>query len=99
MGQVRKGTLSGNRCFEEYLVDMGFQYLAIPRGQPLNKNGFQKCLHNTGTKFMIVLKNGPFWKNQVNKRYNYCMYGSGDFMGRSIFEDVADKGRLKAQPQ
>ena len=76
-----KNTLPGNRCFEEVTIDMGFRYLAVPKGQPPNKNGFSRWKHNFGVKFMILLKNGPFWKSKVNKKYDECKYGSGDFMG------------------
>lgn len=76
-----KETLSGNLCFEEVTTKMGFQYLAVPLGQPFNKNGFSKWRHNFGVKFMILLKNGPFWKMKVNKKYEECKYGSGDFVG------------------
>ena len=76
-----QGTLSGNRCFEEATTKMGFQYLAVPQGQPPNKNGFSRWKHNFGVKFMIVLKNGPFWKTKVNKKFKDCKYGSGDYMG------------------
>jgi hypothetical protein len=76
-----KNTLPGNRCFEEVTTGMGFQYLAIPKGQALNKNGFSRWGHNFGVKFMILLKNGPFWKTKVNKKFDECKYGSGDFIG------------------
>ncbi|NJN28736.1 MAG: hypothetical protein HC819_23525 [Cyclobacteriaceae bacterium] len=76
-----KGTLAGNRCFEEALAKMGFQYLAMPKGQPPNQNGFARWTHNFGVKFMIVLQNGPFWKSRVNKKYKECKYGSGDYVG------------------
>lgn len=76
-----KNTLPGNRCFEEVTYGMGFLYLAVPKGQPLNKNGISRWWHNFGTKFIILLKNGPFWKIKVNKKHDECKYGSGDFMG------------------
>ncbi len=76
-----KETLAGNLCFEEVTLKMGFQYLAVPKGQPFNENGFSRWRHNFGAKFMILLKNGPFWKTKVNKKYKECKYGSGDFMG------------------
>jgi len=76
-----KNTLPGNRCFEDVTRSMGFQYLAVPKGQPPNKNGFSRWTHNLGVKFMILLKNGPFWKIKVNKKYDKCKYGSGDFIG------------------
>lgn len=74
-------TLAGNLCFEEVTTKMGFQYLAVPKGQVPNKNGFVRWKHNFGVKFMILLKNGPFWKIKVNKKYKECKYGSGDFIG------------------
>ena len=76
-----KGTLTGNRCFEEVTIKMGFQYLAMPKGQAPNKSGFSRWKHNFGVKFMILLKNGPFWKIKVNKKFEECKYGSGDFIG------------------
>ena len=76
-----RNTLSGNRCFEEATVKMGFRYLAVPKGQPPNKNGFSRWWHNFGVKFMIMLKNGPWWKSKVNKKYKDCMYGTGDYVG------------------
>ena len=76
-----KNTLTGNRCFEEVTRNMGFQYLAVPKGLPPNKNGFSRWWHNFGVKFMIVLKNGPFWKSRVNKKLDECKYKSGDFIG------------------
>lgn len=76
-----KNTLPGNLCFEEVTTKMGFQYLAVPKGQPPNKNGFSKWLHNFGVKFVLLFKNGPFWKLKVNKKYRECKFGSGDFMG------------------
>ena len=76
-----KKTLAGNLCFEEVTTKMGFQYLAIPLGQPPNKNGYSRWWHNFGVKFMILLKNGPFWKMKVNKKYKECKYGSGDYVG------------------
>ena len=76
-----KETLAGNVCFEEAINKMGFQYLAVPKGQPPNKNGFSRWWHNFGVKFMLTLKNGPFWKIKVNKKYEECKFGSGDFTG------------------
>jgi hypothetical protein len=76
-----QGTLAGNLCFEEVTTKMGFQYLAIPEGISPNKNGFARWRHNFGVKFMLLLKNGPFWKSKVNKKYKDCKFGSGDFVG------------------
>lgn len=76
-----KNTLSGNRCFEEVTRNMGFMYLAVPKGQAPNRNGFYRWWHNFGIKSMLVLKNGPFWKSKVNKRLKECKYKSGDYVG------------------
>lgn len=76
-----KKTLTGNLCFEEVTAKMGFQYLAVPKGQIPNKNGFVRWKHNFGVKFIIFFKNGPFWKMKVNKKYKECKYGSGDYIG------------------
>lgn len=76
-----KMTLTGNLCFEEITMEMGFQYLAVPKGQAPNRNGFVRWKHNFGVKFMIFLKNGPFWKLKIKRKYQECKYGSGDFVG------------------
>ncbi len=76
-----KETLAGNLCFEEATASMGFQYIAIPKGQPLNKNEFSRWWHNAGVKFMLTLKNGPFWKSKVNRKFKECRFGSGDYVG------------------
>lgn len=76
-----KETLAGNLCFEEEIRKMGFQYLAVPKGQAPNKSGWSRWWHNFGAKSMIILKNGPWWKSKVNKKYKACKFGSGDFTG------------------
>jgi hypothetical protein len=74
-------TLAGNACFEEATHKMGFQYLAIPRGQAPNTTGWNRWWHNFGVKTIIFFKNGPFWKVKVNKKYKACKYQTGDFVG------------------
>ena len=86
-----KNTLSGNRCFEEVTSSMGFQYLAVPKGVPPHKNGFGRWWHNFGVKFVMVFKNGPFWKSKVNKKYKECKFGSGDFIGLLVSENITHK--------
>ncbi len=76
-----KNTLTGNRCFEEVTLNMGFQYLAVPKGQAPNIDGFSRWMHNFGVKFVLFFKNGPFWKLKVDKKFEECKYGSGDFVG------------------
>lgn len=76
-----KNTLAGNICFEEATRAMGFLYLAVPAGQAANYDGVTRWFHNFGVKFMLMLKNGIFWKSKVNKKFKECKYGSGDFVG------------------
>lgn len=76
-----KNTLAGNPCFEEATRKMGFQYIAIPKGQAQNKNEFSRFWHNLGVQTALFFKNGPFWKSKVNKKLDECKYGSGDFVG------------------
>jgi hypothetical protein len=76
-----RNTLSGNPCFEDATTDMGFQYLAIPRGQAPNTNNWSRWWHNLGVKFVILMKNGPCWKAKVNRLYKDCRHQTGDFVG------------------
>jgi hypothetical protein len=76
-----KNTLSGNLCFEEETRKMGFQYIAIPKGQAQNRNEFSRFWHNLGVRSALFFKNGPFWKSKVNKKLENCKYGSGDYVG------------------
>jgi hypothetical protein len=76
-----KNTLLGNKCFEEATRKMGFQYLAVPKGQPPYKNEFAKFWHNLSVKTALFFKNGPFWKIKVNKKLKECRYRSGDYVG------------------
>jgi hypothetical protein len=76
-----KNTLSGNLCFEEETRKMGFQYIAIPKGQAQNRNEFSRFWHNLGVRSALFFKNGPFWKSKVNKKLEDCKYGSGDYVG------------------
>jgi len=76
-----KKTLAGNACFEEVTREMGFMYLAVPKGQAPYEDGFSRWWHNLGVKFVIFFKNGPFWKIKVKKKREYCKYSSGDYVG------------------
>lgn len=73
--------LLGNKCMEDFTHRMGFQYIVNPKGGIGSMNGLQQFFHNMGVKFIILLKNGPFWKAKVNKRYKECRQKSGDFVG------------------
>lgn len=76
-----KGFLPGNKCYEEITRDMGFQYLAVPKGQAYYDTEFDRNLHNLGAKIIILLRNGIFWKIKVNKAYRKCKYGYRDLNG------------------
>lgn len=81
---VRKDTkniLYGNRCFLDVQRAMGFEYLVQPKGQPLNRSGFTRNMHNLGIKFVLLFKNGPFWQIRLSKRKKECRKLSGDFVG------------------
>lgn len=77
-----KGTLHGNRCFETETLNMGFLYMAVPKGQAANKNEFERNLHNLGVKTALFFKNGPFWKMKERKAYKRCRQTSGDIIGK-----------------
>ena len=76
-----KNTLAGNECFEAVTRKMGFMYLALPKGVSPNHSGISRWFHNFGVKFVILLKNGPFWKSKVNRKYEECRLRMGDFAG------------------
>jgi len=76
-----KNTLAGNKCFEDATQKMGFMYMAVPKGQVPNYDGVTRWFHNFGVKFVLLFKNGPFWKRKVNKKFEECKYNSGDFVG------------------
>lgn len=81
---IKKDTrkyLSDNKCFENITRQMGFEYIAVPKGQPYYASEFERLLHNLGSKFIILIKNGIFWKIKVKKAYKKCKYGYGDFVG------------------
>ena len=73
--------LAGNKCFEEVTESMGFMYVAVPKGQVYYRNEFERWWHNLGAKTKVLFKNGPFWKIKVNKAYQKCKWGYGDYMG------------------
>ena len=76
-----KGTLTGNKCFEEVTNKFGFEYLIVPEKMPPNKNGFSRFMHNFGVKTVLFFKNGPGWQIRLNKKYKKCRYQYGDFVG------------------
>jgi len=76
-----KGTLSGNKCFEEVTRKFGFEYLIVPEKLPPNSNGFSRFTHNLGVRTVLFFRNGPFWPLRLKKKYKQCRYQYGDFVG------------------
>ena len=61
-----KGTLKGNKCFEEVTRKFGFEYLIIPKNSGPYRSGFSRWWHNLGVKSALFFKNGPFWQMRLN---------------------------------
>jgi hypothetical protein len=76
-----KGTLAGNKCFEEATRKFGFEYLIVPEKLPPNRNGFSRFMHNLGVKTVLFFKNGPCWQIRLKNKYKQCRYQYGDFVG------------------
>lgn len=76
-----KGTLNGNKCFEEVTRNYGFEYLIIPPKMGPYPSGFSRWWHNLGVKSVLFFKNGPFWQLRLKKKYKKCRYQYGDFVG------------------
>ena len=76
-----RGILLGNKCMEEYTEKMGFRYVMMPPDQEGSLSTTEMRLNNFGVKFILLLKNGPFWHHRLNKRVRRCREKTGDFMG------------------
>ena len=76
-----KGILYGNRCFEEFTHKRGYEYVVQPKGQSRNRNEISRWLHNFGVKFVVTIKNGPFWRIKEQKKKKECRTKSGDYVG------------------
>ncbi len=76
-----KGILYGNRCFEEFTHDCGYEYVVQLKGQSRNRNEIRRWLHNFGIKFVVTIKNGPFWKIKERKKKKECRAKTGDYVG------------------
>jgi hypothetical protein len=76
-----KGFLPGNKCYEDATRDMGLMYIALPKGQAMYKNEWNRNMHNLGVKLWLLFTRGPFWKLKVNKIYRDCRYPYGDATG------------------
>lgn len=75
------GTFMGNKCVEECTQNMGFRYELVPRKGPGSKTAVGVFLHNTGTKSLLLFKNGPFWQLRLRKKIDECRLRTGDYIG------------------
>lgn len=73
--------LYGNKCFEEFTYQLGFEYVVEPPGEPGSRSNIKRFFHNFGAKFILIFKAGPFWKSRVNKKVRECRELMGDFTG------------------
>ena len=76
-----RGILYGNLCFEDYIKSKGYEYVIQPEGDGSFKSKFKTGWHNFGAKFIVVLKNGIFWRVAEKKRIRECRIKTGDRIG------------------
>ena len=76
-----RGTLTGNKCMEDYTEKMGFRYVIMPPGQDGSLSPLELRLHNFSVKFVLLLRNGPFWHHRLNNKARKCREKTGDFYG------------------
>jgi len=76
-----KGLLSGNKCFEDYMLSRGYYYLVQNKNQSGSYSGSKRFFHNLRAKSIITLRNGPFWKLTLKKKRRECRRLIHDFMG------------------
>jgi len=76
-----RNILYGNKCFEEFTYQLGFEYVVEPPGEPGSRSNMKRFFHNFGAKFILIFKAGPFWKSRVNKKVRECRALMGDFTG------------------
>jgi len=76
-----KNLLIGNPCMNDVTHGMGFEYVVQVKGQPGNRNGFGRFMHNVGSKTVILFRNGPFWKIKLKRKRNECRRLTGDHIG------------------
>ncbi len=75
------GLLTGNKCMQDVMDEMGFEYLIQIKGQPGYKSELGRLAHNLTAKIGIMFRNGPFWKFRLKKERNECREKTGDFVG------------------
>lgn len=76
-----RGTLKGNKCFEDVCNEMGFEFVVQSKDQRGSYNGLRRVLHNFGVKTTLLFKNGPFWKLKLRKKRKECLRETHDFNG------------------
>ena len=76
-----RGTLSGNKCIDDYTEKMGFRYVIMPPGQDGSLSPTEMRLHNFSVKFALLLTNGPFWHHRLNQKTRKCREKTGDYYG------------------
>ncbi len=76
-----RGTLSGNKCVTDATRQMGFEYLALTKGDPGYENEWTRASHNFGVKTILFFTRGPFWRTKIKKRIDECRYRTGDYAG------------------
>jgi hypothetical protein len=76
-----RGILQGNKCMDDYTEKLGFRYVVMPPGQDGSLTDTEMRLNNFGVKFLLLLKNGPFWHHRLNKKARKCRERTGDYYG------------------
>lgn len=85
------GTFLGNKCVEESTQKMGFRYELVPKQGPGSKTAVGVFLHNTGTKTLLLFRNGPFWQCRLRRRIDECRIRTGDYIGyHSAADDLPE---------
>jgi len=72
------GTMAGDRCALAVTRKLGFEFMVMPKGQPGNKNGFDRLAHNFGVKMYLLRTKGPFWRLALNSRLKKCRIYNGE---------------------
>lgn len=73
-----EGTYYGNPCVEEVAANMGFHY-TLMYGYAGEKVHY--WLGNQSKYFLLMFRNGPFWRHRYKKKVRECVGYSSDFTG------------------
>ena len=76
-----KDILYGNKCFEDFTLERGYEYVVTPKGDARNQSDFSRFFHNFGVKTVLLFRNGPFWKIKENKKKKECRNLTRDLVG------------------